>query len=322
MADGVAGWRTGPRADAERPTLIGVSLRPQYTDWDSIRDAAIAVDELGFDWLLTSDHLVASHEPDPGGPIFEAWQLVAAWAAITKQVRIGVMVSGVMLRHPALLAKMAITLDHISLGRALCGIGAGWFASEAEMHGVAWPPVGERLERLEEAAIICRSLFGEPRTTHHGQHYHLTDAVAAPKPIQPHLPLLIGGGGERRTMRIAARHADIWNTFGSPASMKRKIAILHRYCSETGREASSVTPTVALMLDADESADGIRTRLDAYRQAGVGGVVIDLPAPYDLRLLERVAKVRESAPARSRPPYRRRSQAAPSGSMGACRMSR
>jgi len=98
-------------------------------------------------------------------------------------------------------------------------------------------------------------------------------------------------------MRIAAGHADIWNTFGSPASMKRKIAMLHRYCTEAGRDAASVTPTVALMLDADESADGIRTRHGAYRQAGVRGVVIDLPAPYDLRLLERVAKARESAPA-------------------------
>jgi alkanesulfonate monooxygenase SsuD/methylene tetrahydromethanopterin reductase-like flavin-dependent oxidoreductase (luciferase family) len=220
---------------------------------------------------------------------------VAGWAAITKQIRIGVMVSGVMLRHPALLAKMAITLDHISHGRALCGLGAGWFRQEAEMYGVPWPGVGGRLARLEEGAQICRSLFDEQRTTHHGQHYRLTDAVAAPKPIQPHLPLLIGGGGERRTMRIAARHADIWNTFGSPASMKRKIAILHRYCTETGREASSVTPTVALMLDTDESADGIRTQLDAYGQAGVGGVVIDLPAPYDLRLLERVAKASEAA---------------------------
>jgi alkanesulfonate monooxygenase SsuD/methylene tetrahydromethanopterin reductase-like flavin-dependent oxidoreductase (luciferase family) len=279
--------------------LVGVSLRPQHTDWDSMRAAAIAVDELGFDWLLTSDHLVASddHEPDPDGPIFEAWQLVAAWAAITTQVRIGVMVSGVMLRHPVLLAKMAITLDHISHGRALCGLGAGWFRQEAEMYGMPWPSTGERLARLQEAAQICRSLFDEQRTTHRGQHYHLTDAVAAaPKPIQSGLPLLIGGGGERRTMRIAARHADLWNTFGSPASMKRKIAMLHRYCAEVGREASAITPTVALMLDVDESAEGIRTRLDAYRRAGVGGVVIDLPAPYDLRLLERVAEVREAVP--------------------------
>lgn len=278
--------------------LVGVSLRPQYTDWDSMREAAISVDELGFDWLLTSDHLVASdnHAPDPDGPIFEAWQLVAAWAAITRRVRIGVMVSGVMLRHPALLAKMAVTLDHISHGRALCGLGAGWFRQEAEMYGMAWPTTGERLARLDEAAHIARSLFDAQRTTFVGRHYHLTDAVAAPKPIQSHLPLLIGGGGERRTMRFAARHADIWNTFGSPASMKRKIAMLHRYCAEVGREASSVMPTVAVMLDADESADDIRTRLDAYGRAGVGGVVIDLPAPYDLQLLERVAQVRDSAP--------------------------
>jgi F420-dependent oxidoreductase-like protein len=280
--------------------LVGVSLRPQYTDWDSMREAAIAVDELGFDWLLTSDHLVASgdHEPEPGGPIFEAWQLVAAWAAITTRVRIGVMVSGVMLRHPALLAKMAITLDHISHGRALCGVGAGWFREEAEMYGMPWPSIGERLARLEEAAQICRSLFVEQRTTHRGQHYHLTDAVAAPNPIQSHLPLLIGGGGERRTMRIAARHADIWNTFGSPAAMRRKVALLHQHCAEEGREPSAIMPTVALTLDPDETADAIRARFDAYRDAGVGGIVIDLPPPYDLTLLERAASGLEAGRAR------------------------
>jgi alkanesulfonate monooxygenase SsuD/methylene tetrahydromethanopterin reductase-like flavin-dependent oxidoreductase (luciferase family) len=277
--------------------LIGVSLRPQYTDWDSMREAAIAVDELGFDWLLTSDHLVASddHEPDPDGPIFEAWQLVAAWAAITTQVRIGVMVSGVMLRHPALLAKMAITLDHISGGRGLCGLGAGWFRAEAEMFGLPWPSIGERLAHLEASARICRSLFDEQRTTHHDQHYRLTDAVATPKPVQPHMPLLVGGGGERRTMPIAARHADIWNTFGPPAAMRRKLVLLHRYCAEIGRDPSAIISTVALMLDADESPAAIRARLDAYDRAGVGGVVIDLPAPYDLNLLGRVAKVRDSA---------------------------
>lgn len=272
--------------------LLGVSLRPQYTDWESMRRAAIAADELGFDWLLTSDHLVASgdHEPDPDGPIFEAWQLVAAWAAITRRVRIGVMVSGVMLRHPALLAKMAITLDHISHGRAICGLGAGWFRQEAEMFGNPWPSTGERLARLEEAAEICRSLFDQRRTTQHGRHYRLTDAVAAPKPIQPHLPLLIGGGGERRTMRIAARHAAIWNTFGSPASMRSKVGLLHRYCVEVGREPSAVTATVAVMLDSDESVDHIAIRLSDYERAGVQGVVIDLAAPYDLALLERAAQ--------------------------------
>lgn len=108
------------------------------------------VDELGFDWLLASDHLVASgdHEPDFDGPIFEAWQLVAAWAAITKHVHLGVMVSGVMLRHPALIAKMAVTLDHLSGGRAICGLGAGWFGQEADMYGIPWPSRDERLARV------------------------------------------------------------------------------------------------------------------------------------------------------------------------------
>ncbi len=153
--------------------LVGVSLRPQYTDWPAMREAALLVDELGFDWLLTSDHLVASrdHEPDPDGPIFEAWQLVAAWAALTRRVCIGAMVSGVMLRHPALLAKMAATLDHISDGRAMCGLGAGWFRQEVEMYGIPWPSTGERLTSLDEAAHIIRSLLDERTSTYRGRHY-------------------------------------------------------------------------------------------------------------------------------------------------------
>ena len=202
------------------------------------------------------------------------------------------MVSGVMLRHPALVAKMAITLDHISHGRALCGMGAGWFRQEAEMYGIPWPSIGERLARLEEAAHVCRSLFDDQRTTYHGQHFRLTDAAAAPKPIQSHLPLLIGGGGERRTMRIAARHADIWNTFGSPPSMRRKVATLHRDCADVGRDPSAIMPTVALMLDRDEGVERVAALFADYRRAGIGGIVIDLPAPYDLSLLEHAAQAR------------------------------
>jgi alkanesulfonate monooxygenase SsuD/methylene tetrahydromethanopterin reductase-like flavin-dependent oxidoreductase (luciferase family) len=281
--------------------LIGVSLRPQYAAWMAMREAALLVDELAFDWLLTSDHLMASgdHDADPDGPIYEAWQLAAAWAALTRHVRVGVMVSGVALRHPALMAKMAITLDHISGGRAICGIGAGWFGEEAAAYGIDWPSRAERLVRLQEQATILRSLFDEPRTTFHGRHYHLTDAPAAPKPVQPRLPLLIGGGGEHQTLRIAARHADIWNGFGSPATIGRKIEVLQRHCDEVGRDPSTVTPTVALMLDPAEPAEGAAERLTEYRHAGVRGVIVDLPPPYDRSLLERLA--REIRPRLQRP---------------------
>ena len=158
------------------------------------------------------------------------------------------------------------------------------------MFGMPWPSTGERLAHLEEAAEICRSLFDQQRTTHHGRHYRLTDTVAAPKPIQPHLPLLIGGGGELRAMRIAARHADIWNTFGSPPSMRRKVAMLHRYCADVGRDPSAITPTVALMLDRDAGVERMAALFADYRRAGVGGIVIDLPAPYDFALLEDVVR--------------------------------
>jgi F420-dependent oxidoreductase-like protein len=272
--------------------LMGVSLRPQYTDWPAMRATGVLADALGFDWLLTSDHLMASgdHEPEPDAPIFEAWQVAAAWAALTRRVQIGVMVSGVAFRHPALLAKMSITLDHTSNGRAICGIGAGWFREETETYGIEWPSRRERLDRLEEQAAILRSLFDNARTTFHGRHYRLTDASAEPKPLQPRLPLLIGGGGERRTLRIAARYADVWNGFGSATTIARKVAMLRRHCNEVGRDPMAITPTVALMLDPAESSNRIAARLAEYSDAGVAGIIIDLPAPYDRSLLVRLAQ--------------------------------
>jgi alkanesulfonate monooxygenase SsuD/methylene tetrahydromethanopterin reductase-like flavin-dependent oxidoreductase (luciferase family) len=204
------------------------------------------------------------------------------------------MVSGITLRHPALLAKMAITLDHISGGRALCGIGAGWFEQENRAYGIPWGATRERLSQLEEAAHVLRSLLDEPRTTFHGRHYHLTDAPAAPKPLQQRLPLLIGGGGERRTLRIAARYADLWNGFGSPATMARKVAVLRRHCTEVGRDPAAMTPTVAIMLDPEEPSERIASLFADYARAGVEGVIVDLPAPYDRSLLERlVGEVRQ-----------------------------
>ncbi|MGH2604084.1 MAG: LLM class flavin-dependent oxidoreductase, partial [Dehalococcoidia bacterium] len=157
-------------------------------------------------------------------------------------------------------------------------------------YGIDWPSRHQRLDRLEEYAVVLRSLFDRPVTTFTGRHHRLTDAPAAPKPLQPHLPLLIGGGGERRTLRIAARHADIWNGFGSPTTMAGKIDLLHRYCGEIDRDPSTILPTVSVMLDPAEDSGAILERLRAYQDVGVAGIIVDLPAPYDLSLLRRLAE--------------------------------
>src|SRR6266498_1319554 len=146
----------------------------------------------------------------------------------------GLLVSGNTYRHPAVLANMAVTLDHITGGRAILGMGAAWFAAEHEAYGIRYGTVAQRLDWLEEAAAVARSLLDQPRTTLSGAHYRLTDAPCEPKPVQPRLPIMLGGGGERRTLRIVARYADLCNCFGSPETLVHKIAVLHRHCAEVG----------------------------------------------------------------------------------------
>lgn len=296
---------------------LGVSLWPQGATWDQVRDTSLAVDRLGYESLWSYDHFVALGS-DRTVAVLDGWTVLAALGALTSRTRLGVLVTGVTHRHPAILAKMAATLDHISGGRAILGLGAAWNEQEHKAYGIPFGPVGERLALLDEACTVIRSLFEDEVTNFEGQHCAVHDAVLWPKPVQPRLPILIGGGGEKKTLRIVARHADLWNGFGTPDVILRKIDILREHCAAVGRDPSDISVTVNLGIIVRDTTAGIRARLDeigevagfpdyaasnqpygspeivaerlaAYAAVGVREIIAVMPAPYDHETIERLA---------------------------------
>lgn len=240
---------------------------------DEYRAVWRIADDEGFDHCWDMDHFAALGG-DPTGDIFEAWTLLAAMAEATTHTRIGCMVSGNTYRHPAVLAKMAVTLDHVSGGRLEFGIGAAWAENEHTMLGLEFGTAGERLDRLEEACQILTSLWTAPRTTFAGEHYLLADAIAEPKPVQrPYPPIWIGGSGRKRTLRIVARYADAWNMAGgSPAEMAELSGVLDQHCSEVGRNASEIRRTVQVRLP-EEPAE-VLPLLEEYASVGADDIIL------------------------------------------------
>ena len=237
---------------------LGALCWSQSTDWKALGEAGIRADRLAYDSLWTWDHLMAISGP-PTGRIFEGWMTLAAWAATTERIRIGLLVGANTFRNPALVAKLATTLDHISHGRATLGIGGAWFEREHRLYGLDFgDSVGERLRRLDEAVRIVREmLHGEAA---HGESYYAPrGARLAPAPIQARLPILIGGAGERRTLRTVARYADAWNLHGPPERVVRKDAVMRRHCLEVGRDESEIERTVSV---------GVVVLRDNPREAG------------------------------------------------------
>lgn len=231
--------------DTAAPRIkLGALCWNQYSDWPGLRDAALRADRLRYDDIWTWDHLYpvsGSHD----GPILEGWVTLAAWAAITESARLGLMVGANTFRNPALVAKMVTTLDHISGGRAVLGIGAASSEAEHRAYGFAFgSSPGERLRWLEEAVSIIRGmLHGEGPS---GERFYAVREVRNdPPPLQEKLPILVGGGGERRTLRIVARYADACNVGGRFRNVKRKDEILRRHCVEVGRNEAEVERTFA-----------------------------------------------------------------------------
>lgn len=251
--------------------------------------------------------------------MFEAWELLAAWGALTTRVRVGTLVTGNTYRHPAVLAKMVATLDHVTDGRAMLGLGAAWHEGEHAMYGIPFPSTAGRLARLDESAHAIRLLLDEPVATLAGKHYRLTEAVAEPKPVQRRLPLLIGGGGERKTLRTVARYADYWHGHGSPEVIRHKLAVLAAHCADAGRDVAEITPLTSVRPDvvlrdapADveaqlervrarfraaerpamnpiHTADALVERLAALWAAGARGFIFYFMAPFDHETIERIA---------------------------------
>ena len=270
------------------PMRIGIKLSPQHTTMDELRAVWRLADEAGFDSCWTFDHFASIGSDDPSGDVFEGWSHLAAMAEGTSRVRIGCMVTGNTYRHPAVLAKMATTVDHISGGRLEFGLGAAWAEVEHEMLGLEFGTAGDRLDRLEEACQVIKSLWTRSRTTFAGRHYQLVDALANPKPVQqPHPPLWIGGSGRRRTLRIAAQYADAWNGGSSPQNMAELNAVLDQHCADVGRDPAQIMRTAQIWYG--DSADKLPALVEEYARVGVGEVVVVIRGGNAIKHAESVA---------------------------------
>ncbi len=221
-----------------RSVRFGVNLPQIKRSWEETRTAATEFDALGFDSVWACDHLYGV--PNPALPIFEAWSLLSAVAAVTERVELGTLVTPPFFRNPAVLAKQIATIDQIAGGRCIVGLGAGWFAQEFEGHGCEFPPLRDRMRALEETAEILKRMWTEDRASFEGSHASIHEVICEPKPVR-RPPILIGGGGERVLMGIAARHADIWNNMAVfQAQLAPKVEALRRACDREGRDFDSI----------------------------------------------------------------------------------
>jgi F420-dependent oxidoreductase-like protein len=229
---------------------------PDADLFETVAGQATAAEHAGFDSVWVMDHFFQL--PPLGGPdqpMLEAYTLLGALAARTSRVQLGTLVTGVTYRNPAMLAKMITTLDVISKGRAILGIGAAWYDVEHEALGFDFPPVRERMDRLEEALEVCRAMFTEDRPSFDGRYYRIEKAANLPRPLQPDGPrIMVGGGGEKRTLRLVAQYADACNLSGDLDTIRHKIGVLHRHCDEAGRDRSeiSITRLATLVLTSSD----------------------------------------------------------------------
>ena len=270
---------------------LGALCWNQYTSWPELLEAGLRADRLGYSTLWTWDHLypiVGSAE----GPILEGWLTLAAWAQATKQVRIGLMVGANTFREPALTAKMATTLDHISGGRAILGIGGAWFETEHEAFGL---PFGsgfpERLRWLGEALPVMRGMLHGERPTASGPRYSARAVRNDPPPLQERLPILIGGGGEQVTLKLVARYGDANNVGGGLENVKRKEAVLLQHCETVGRDPSEIERTVGIgtVMIRDSRAEVERLARSVFERNGRADRWTDQPIGTPEDVAERLA---------------------------------
>ncbi len=300
---------------------LGILLWSQAAAWPEMLDAATRVDRLGYDSLWTWDHVYAIFG-DPYQPIFEGYASLAAWAMATERTRLGLLVGANTFRNPGLVAKAIATIDHISNGRAIAGLGGAWFDLEHQAHGIDFGSgFGQRLDWLDESvAAVRRLLDGGTVTSEPGGHYAFAQAVHHPVPVQRHLPIMIGGGGEKKTLRTVARYADIWNVMGTVEEMARKVEVLRGHCEAVGRDPAEIEFTLgikATIRDSEAEAERawraamehnrtplsevaddntfwngtpqqLAERLAPYVELGFRTVLSEQPAPYDVETLERL----------------------------------
>ncbi len=304
---------------------FGAAFYTNRASWPALREAVLAAEAAGFDSVWVDDHLL-SDEGAWDDDKLEAWTTIAALATLTERVKVGLLVGANTLRNPGLTAKLATTLDHLSDGRAILGLGAGWFEREHEAFGIefgSW--MGERLDRLGEAAGLIRRLLDGERVSHAGRFYVMQDAVIRPRPIQERLPILIGGMGRRKTLPIVAASADMWNAYGTPtdlahAELAGADATLRAACAAIGRDHTTIERTLnrevairATHALAVEAFEAIRQRhsLPPARLLAAGGTPSEVAAaaradaalgfrhpiwifrdPFDLETMARLPEVR------------------------------
>ncbi len=248
---------------------IGIFTGPQKVSWPEIRDLWLHADAGGYDSAWTWDHLVALHGT-LDDPHYEGWTLLAALAALTTRLQVGHLVTANTFRHPGLLAKMAATLDHVTDGRLVVGLGAGYYAEEHERYGLRLPPAAERAEMLTEAVAVLQGMWAPGRFDFEGRHYRFADAPCEPPPVGGSIPILIGGAGVR-TMRLAAKAAQCWNLpdgqYGIDLPRLRdKVDALARYCEEAGRDPAEIERSMSLTLFVDDDSRSLERRLSAFRE--------------------------------------------------------
>jgi F420-dependent oxidoreductase-like protein len=289
---------------------FGVHAGLQNTTTDELRALWRRIEDHGFEWISIWDHFYAA-DATGGAVCLEAVATHAALALSTSRVRCGSLVYSVGYRHPAVLANAMATLDHLSDGRVTLGLGGGWLQGEYDAYGLPFPPPRVRLRQLEEAVQCVRGLLTQDVTSFEGEHFRLHEARCEPKPVQDRLPIWVGGGGERVTLAIAARHADGWNVpFIPPEEFGRKVGVLHEHCERTGREPATITKSINVGLAWQEGdleaqfgniADFVRPgvltgsvqevvdRIGAYREAGAEWLILAMRAPFDVEGLDRFA---------------------------------
>lgn len=255
------------------------SIWPVATQsWDDLYEISAYCEQTGWDGVYVADHFMPNGPgPEPvDGDMLECWSVIAALATLVPRVRLASLVTSVTYRHPAVLANIAATADQISRGRLTLGIGAGWQLNEHAAYGIPLGSLRERMDRFEEAAQILNSLLRQRRTTFPGQYFRLTDAPNQPAPVQERLPLLIGGGGERRTLRIVASYADEWNAWTTPDVLAHKISVLRGHCEQVGRDPAQIHVSTQALLYLSTDADWVR---DKKRELEPGRpVIVGTPA--------------------------------------------
>ncbi len=298
---------------------LGINLWSQASDWPTFLAAAQRAEDLGYEHLWTWDHVYAIFG-DPYQPIHEGYTALAAVAQATTRIRLGLMVGANTFRNPGLAVKSAVTIDHISNGRAILGIGGAWFEAEHTAFGMDFGSgFGQRLDWLSEATAAMRTLLdGGEVTSQRGSRYAFDQLRINPLPVQPHMPIMIGGGGEKKTLRIVAQHADMWNLFGTPETVARKDAILREHCAAVGRDSATIERTLGCKptirhseaeakrayldllannktpvsrMDDDVSVwtgtpEQIAETIVSYRKIGFDTFIAELPAPYDAETME------------------------------------